>query len=266
MAQQTRFKRILLLVFIFCITTALCEETGNNPVYFVQITDTHFGLYDNSSRTEKIVAQINALPFPISCVLHTGDIFSDNIQNEKILAESKAILTKLKAPILFVPGNHDIHKKTAASDGLTYTKNFNPLVESKEYNGMVFITVFTEPLSKHFTDQDFNPLQALKTELEKAGGKPVVICHHTPSVDDFYLNKVHRGWPDEARMKWITLLNQHNVKAVLAGHFHRDELHWLGKIPLYVCPPVSAAFGRQATFRIYKYRGGNVSYQTQYVK
>ena len=30
------------------------------------------------------------------------------------------------------------------------------------------------------------------------------------------------------------MVNGHNVKAVIAGHFHRDEHHWIGDVPLYV--------------------------------
>jgi UDP-2,3-diacylglucosamine pyrophosphatase LpxH len=77
---------------------------------------------------------------------------------------------------------------------------------------------------------------------------------------------MHRGWRKEVREKWERLLNSANVKAVIAGHFHRDEFHWLGEVPLYVAEPVAGYWGRQCTFRIYEYRGGKVGYRTVYVE
>ena len=94
---------------------------------------------------------------------------------------------------------------------------------------------------------------------------PVIICHHRPSIEDFYMNEMHPGWPVHKKGRWEHLINSHNVKAVLAGHFHKDEQHWLGNVPLYIAPPMSNDFGRQATFRIYEYRNGKLSYRTQYL-
>ncbi|MDY6906314.1 MAG: hypothetical protein SWH61_16705 [Thermodesulfobacteriota bacterium] len=55
----------------------------------------------------------------------------------------------------------------------------------------------------------------------------------------------------EIKEKWKTLINTYNVKAIVAGHFHRDELHWLGDVPVYIAPPVAGYWGRKAAFRIY---------------
>jgi UDP-2,3-diacylglucosamine pyrophosphatase LpxH len=67
-------------------------------------------------------------------------------------------------------------------------------------------------------------------------------------------------------LKWVALINQYNVKAVITGHFHRDEFHWLDKVPLYVSVPVAEKFGRQAGFRIYEYKNGKLGYTTQYLE
>jgi UDP-2,3-diacylglucosamine pyrophosphatase LpxH len=64
----------------------------------------------------------------------------------------------------------------------------------------------------------------------------------------------------------VKLINSYNVKAVIAGHFHRDELHWLENVPLYVSSPVAGYWGRQATFRIYEYSNGKIGYRTQYIE
>jgi UDP-2,3-diacylglucosamine pyrophosphatase LpxH len=92
------------------------------------------------------------------------------------------------------------------------------------------------------------------------------VFHHTPSVEDFYTNKMHPGWKNEVRDLWSNLLNENNVKAVIAGHFHRDEHHWLGEIPLYVSAPISGYWDRQTTYRIYHYKDENNRYRTQYIQ
>jgi len=77
---------------------------------------------------------------------------------------------------------------------------------------------------------------------------------------------MHDGWPDDVQGKWIELINSFNVIAVIAGHFHRDEHHWLGNVPLYVAAPIAEFFGRQVSYRIYEYKNGRVGYRTVYVE
>ncbi|MFW6303548.1 MAG: metallophosphoesterase family protein, partial [Candidatus Sumerlaeota bacterium] len=77
--------------------------------------------------------------------------------------------------------------------------------------------------------------------------------------------KMHGGWRPEYREAWIKLINRYNVKAVIAGHFHRAEQHWLGDVPLYVAPPVAGYWGRQASYRLYHYQAGRLSFTTQYL-
>ncbi len=54
--------------------------------------------------------------------------------------------------------------------------------------------------------------------------------------------------------------------AAIAGHFHRDEFHDLGGVPLLVAAPVSGRFGRQTSFRIYEYDSGRLTYRTWYLE
>ena len=65
--------------------------------------------------------------------------------------------------------------------------------------------------------------------------------------------------------KWTTLMKQGGVFAVLAGHFHRDEHHMLGGIPVNICAPVVGWGGRQSTFRHWVVKDGVLTYRTIYV-
>ena len=265
------FFRVLSCVVAALLLGVVAASAGE-PVqstpsfYFVQITDTHWGDGDHFERTQKAVQQINALPMPIKCVIHTGDTTMNKIDDESVVAKGLKIVKELKVPIHFVPGNHDILRSRQSSTREAYTKYFGPLVTEAEYDGVVFLMIYTEPLASSFSLAGYAPLSELEAALKRAGGKPVIVFHHSPDVDDFYNNVMHTGWKKEAREKWESILNAYNVKAVIAGHFHRDEHHWLGEVPLYVSASIAGYWGRQATFRIYEYKGGKVGYRTQYLE
>ena len=165
-----------------------------------------------------------------------------------------------------MPGNHDILRSRHAVTQEAYTKNFGSLVTEAEYDGVVFLLIYTEPLAKSFSLEEYTPLSELEAALKRANKKPVLLFHHSPSVEDFYNNAMHEGWEKEIQEKWTSILNSYNVKAVIAGHFHRDEHHWVGEVPLYVSSSLAGNWGRQATFRVYEYKDGKVGYRTQYMK
>ena len=253
------------IIFITCINNC-SKERQEEHFYFVQITDTHFETGDNLERTKKAVERINDLPMKIQCLVHTGDITTDKIEDKKLIDSGLFILEKLTVPVHYVPGNHDIFPEKLESTCKVYKENFGELISQAVYDNVVFIFVFTEPLRKSFTVNGYQPLKQLEEYLKKSKGKPVIVFHHAPSVDDFYNNEFHKRWKKEIREKWVKLINAYNVKAVIAGHFHRDEHHWLGNVPLYVSSPISGYWGRQATFRIYEYHNGKIGYRTQYIE
>jgi len=264
-------KKISLL-----IAAAVCLIAAGNPgrvyaqpkdthFYFIQITDTHFGDGNYLDRLQKIVDSINALPMPIECVVHTGDISNNNIENEKSVDAGLAVLKQLKVPVHFLPGNHDILPQRLDATLQAYRRKFGDLSSSATYRGVVFLFAFTENIRKSYSIPGYDALQWLERSLKASGGKPVIVFHHAPSVRDFYSNEFHQAW-QEAVPSWKKLLNSYNVKAVIAGHFHRDELHWIGNVPLYVSASVTGYWGRQATYRIYEYDNGRISYRTQYIE
>lgn len=81
-------------------------------------------------------------------------------------------------------------------------------------------------------------------------------------VEDFYADTLKPGWPAGARIELARLLGGFDVKAVITGHFHRDELHWVDGVPVFAGPPAAGYWGRQASFRVYEYENGRVGYRT----
>ncbi len=262
---------IILFIVIICLSQVVLsgyvwaqEESAH--FYFVQSTDTHYDEPGSEERINKVINAVNNLPMEIECVVHTGDITQEKLENDSTVNNAIALFNKFKMPVHFLPGNHDILWKNYKETKQSYLDNFGNLTTYLEYEGVVFLLIFTEPLAQSFSDSSYNPLLELENGLKRASGKPVIVFHHTSSVEDFYKNKMHDGWEKEVRNNWSALLNRYNVKAIIAGHFHRDEHHWVGNVPLYVCAPISAYWGRQLTYRIYEYKDGKVGYRTQYLQ
>ncbi len=259
-------KKLIILFLLLSLIGCSQLRDEEQHLYFVQITDSHYNEPKSEMRINKIIESVNKLPMKIECIVHTGDITQEKLNDTSIVNKSISLFNNFIPPIHFLPGNHDILKTTYESNKNIFINKFDSLITYHEYKGVVFLLVFTEPLAQSFSDDTYKPLLELEKKLKKSAGKPVIVFHHTPSVEDFYKNKMHEGWNKDIRDKWITLLNKYNVKAVIAGHFHRDEHHWLGNVPLYVCAPISAYWNRQLTYRIYEYKNGKIGYRTQYLE
>jgi 3',5'-cyclic AMP phosphodiesterase CpdA len=257
----------IALVCLGCIHTVQGGQPfGEARFHFVQISDTHLGERDHLERIRELVGQINRLPFDIACVVHTGDIFADNLADEKTLAEGLSVLKQLKAPVHLVPGNHDILEQNLESTLWVYTQRVGPLIYQRKYHGVEFIFAYTEPLALGFEVKGYDVLKELNKALIRADGKPVLLFHHRPAVEDYYEFARYPGWGSAARRQFDELLSAFNVTAVITGHFHRDELHWAGSIPIFAAPPVAGYWGRQASFRLYEYADGKLAHRTIYLR
>lgn len=241
--------------------------------YFAQMTDIHFGADDNTARAAKAVDDINRLPMKVECVVVTGDIFDENILDPKVVDTALGTLKQIKVPVHYVAGNNDIVEGDNVADGdrvaarrEAFVKSFGPLASKAEHGGVVFLMVCAEPLRGDVKIPGYDPIKWLDGALKDSGDKPVIIFTHEPDDEDFWANTMHPGWPKESRDRWEALIKSHgNVKAVITGHFHRDELHWIGSVPEFVCAPVASHFGRQNTYRVYEYTDGKIGYRTVYL-
>jgi 3',5'-cyclic AMP phosphodiesterase CpdA len=250
-----------------CRSTTPSSQTASGDAFvFVQITDTHLGIGGHRHLTARAVDLINQLPVPIACVVHTGDITADQMDQTNVVPDFTEF-ARLKVPFHCIPGNHDILDKRFASTLQAYTNRFGSTCSRADYGGVAFLFVDVRPDSQTGVPPGADPLDWLENQLRTTAGKPVLIFQHYPGVDDFYRNKMHTAWNDDARReRWLRLVRSPGVKAVVAGHFHRDELHWLDDVPLYVAQPIAPFWGRQPSFRVYEYRSGRLSYRTVYLE
>lgn len=258
---------LLLLPHAATAQTTNAAGAAADPRFcFVQISDTHIGIAEHDRRLRRVVDMIGRLPMPVECVVHTGDIANDNLDRASAVSNGLAILRGLRVPLHVVAGNHDISARRPEATLNAYRAAFGELCGRAEYRGVVFLFVYTEPAARNSDMPGFDPIDWLRSAIAAEGGRPVIVFHHTPAIEDFYNLKVHSGWPEDAQRRWEAALRSGNVKAVVAGHFHRDELRWMGDIPVFVCAPVAAFYGRQGSFRVYEYVNGRLNYRTVYLE
>jgi len=263
--MRLRLSVLLALILIggACLPTR--SETTSH-FFFVQITDTHWGTRNGLASTRKAVEAINELPIKLAFVAHTGDITADTIGDSNVVNEGLAVMKKLSAPVYYVPGNHDILKSDARRTAKLYRQSFGALSTRVEVEGVVCLFFYSEPMSSDLRIGGYDARSWLNENLEAAGRKPVLLFQHIPAVHDVHGPGGETAWTDSYSPAWLRLFEKNpQIKAVVAGHFHRDELHWVGGTPVYVSSSVADFWGRQPSFRVYEYNDGRLGYWTVYL-
>jgi len=258
-----------LSVLAGCLLIDAAGAHADETFSFVQITDLHIGGgTDHVQRTSRAIDAINALPLPIACVLVTGDLVNNNLTDLAALGRVTNLLARLHAPTCIVPGNHDVLASHWDATTNAYVRAFGPLTTNFTCHGVVFLGLCDEMLRNSQIAAQHpgcDPLPWLEAQLKAAATRPVIVIHHSACVDDFHGNAFHEGWPETVRQRWITLVNRYHVRAEIVGHYHRDELEWVGDVPVYLAAPLAGYYGRQASFRIYTWHDGHLSYRTVYL-
>jgi 3',5'-cyclic AMP phosphodiesterase CpdA len=227
----------------------------------VQVSDPHVGIPGDLQRLRRVVADIPKLPVEVDFVVVTGDITDDRTDDPETVLAVLDLFDTLEAPVHYVAGNHDV----LTPDARHYRDVFGPLAHRTEHEGVALLFLHTWPLGRGPAAEGYDALAWLADALEATKGRPVLVFHHVPSVEDLWGHKLHPGWPEPHRRRWEALFNGYDVRAVVAGHFHRAEHHWLGDVPLYIGPATSGKYDRQASYRLYEYRDGRLGYRTFYL-
>src|SRR5262249_9557039 len=139
---------------------------------------------------EALVKQVNALPFKVDFILHTGDVAYD--PEPEPYHAAKMILGQLKQPVYYVCGNHD-HPAALQQILLGQSTIKNPFDYEFEVNGVQFIVVDSngpaEPPRGYITADQLAWLDDLCSKTDSRS--LVVAIHHnviptgSPWLDDF---------------------------------------------------------------------------------
>lgn len=169
-------------------------------VRFIHITDTHIGaqpgfrLYEREPLRylRRLVDRINAIPFPIDFVLHTGDVVDDG--KEESYALFNDAIRRLRFPVKYVVGNHDdvttlqtrVIGSASPAERLDYTF---------DVAGTRFVVLDTRGPTDPGGQLHPEQLQWLQSHCTPDGPPMVIAMHHVPmKLDTPWLDAPPPGW------------------------------------------------------------------------
>jgi 3',5'-cyclic-AMP phosphodiesterase len=211
------------------ILTARAADSNADDFYFVQISDSHIGFNqpanpDVAGSLRDSVSAINGLTKQPAFVMHTGDI--THLAKPAQFDTAKQILGELRAPLIAIPGEHDV-----IGDPKAYLASFPSREKtpwfSWDQGGIHFVALVNvfdfETMGLLGADQ----LAWLEKDLAPlAADTPVVVFGHVP----LYALYSAWGWTTEDGAKALAALRRFDRVTVLNGHIHQVITHQDGNI------------------------------------
>ena len=203
---------------------------------FIQITDTHIGptedftLYGKQPLPifRRLIDQINALPFPIDFVLHTGDVVDDlSAASYELYRDA---IDALRVPIHHVAGNHD-NAELLQTMVMAIDEPIARLDYAFEAGGTRFIVLDSRGPVDPCGLLEPSQLDWLREECTPAGPPLVIAMHHAlVPLDTPWLDAPPPDWGEgrhmyvdnAAEVRAILSPARKRIRAVLSGHVHGD--------------------------------------------
>lgn len=195
------------------------------------LSDTHFGGKTSApGRTHRILDYLATMNPSVDVVLVTGDITDHGLAEE--YAEAAAVLDAWAgpAPMLILPGNHDVRAAYADWRSLAEDQRFSggrPLHQVHRVAGSVFVmldSMVPAPPGERIDhgELDAESLRWLDEVLaQRLSGEPAYIClHHPPVAIHQATMDTIRLRPDDAEALSHVLARHEGVRAILCGHAH----------------------------------------------
>lgn len=198
---------------------------------FVHMSDTHIGIdpeygkqhtaYSTQISTTALVKQINALPFKVDFVLHTGDVAYD--PDASAYYTARDILSELKYPIYYLAGNHD-HATELQGILLNQKESRKPYYYEFEVNGVQMVCLDSNgpaevPRGNIVPEQ----LEWLDGLCSAQDNRPMVVAvhHHLLPVGAQWWDEYMRVTNGEA-VHDVLRKAQPRLRGVFFGHVHQS--------------------------------------------
>lgn len=259
---------------LFCLISPGGFAQKNEPFFFIQMTDTQFGMFNEdksfekeTENFEKAIAAANRL-HPAFVVI-TGDLINKPADKAQ-LQEYKRIVAMLdpSIPIYHVAGNHDVTNDPKESDIANYRKELGKDFYVIKHHGMRGIVLnslyFKSPagVEKEAAAQEKWLSKQLKKARRSSAAPLLVFQHHSwfltdPNEKDEYFNI-----PTVTREKHMALFKEYGVSHIFAGHYHRNAFGKSGDMEMVTTGPIGKPLGKDPSgFRIVKVSSGRVTHQ-----
>ncbi|HEV3157173.1 MAG TPA: metallophosphoesterase [Candidatus Baltobacteraceae bacterium] len=197
---------------------------------FVQISDSHIGFSrpenpDVAGTLRETVDAINSLPQQPRFVVHTGDV--THLSKPAQFDDAKSILSGLKAPLIVLPGEHDvIGSPTAffASFGRSDAPKGWFSFDLEGVHFLSLVNVFNFEIDGRLGEEQ---LDFIKNDLAaQKSSSPIVVFAHVP----LYALYPQWGWTTEDGSAVLAMLSRFDAVTVLNGHIHQVIQHTEGNI------------------------------------
>jgi 3',5'-cyclic AMP phosphodiesterase CpdA len=235
--------------------------------YFLQMADTQFGMWSTprlylllgwsgdpdsfereTRNMERAIAHANRLrpDFVIVC----GDL-TDTPGHAGQIAEFERIAAQLDAgiPLYVVAGNHDVENAPTTESLAAYRKTFGPDYFSfrvKDVFGIVLNSqlIHSPERVPHEADEQRTWLKGELARAKASGAAQVLVFQHhpyfleVPDEDDQYFNI-----PSSRHRPYLGLFREAGVRAIFAGHYHRNAHGFDGDLEMITTGPVGMPLG-----------------------
>ncbi|MBV8363679.1 MAG: metallophosphoesterase [Candidatus Eremiobacteraeota bacterium] len=209
--------------------TAAADALGSG-LTFIQISDSHIGFRrpenpDVIGTLRKTVDAINRRAVQPAFVVHTGDI--THLSKAEQFDTAKTMLSELRAPVLYLPGEHDVIGSPAEYFTFFSRADAKDGWFSFDQGGAHFVALVNVFNFERMGLMGQQQLDWLAKDLgAQKQSTPIVVFAHVP----LYALYPQWGWTTEDGSKALALLRRFDRVTVLSGHIHQIIEHTEGNI------------------------------------
>jgi 3',5'-cyclic AMP phosphodiesterase CpdA len=212
------------------MTSVAGAKSMQSGLSFVQISDSHIGFSrpenpDVIGTLQKTIDDINALAVAPAFVVHTGDL--THLSKPDQFDTVKSMLSQLKAPLVAMPGEHDVIGSSASYFASFGTKDAPQGWHSFDHSGVHFIVlvnVFNFEIDGKLGQDQLD--WVTKDLAAQKSSTPIVVFGHVP----LYALYPQWGWTTEDGAAVLAQLRRFDAVTVLNGHIHQIIQHTEGNI------------------------------------
>lgn len=204
-------------------------------VRVVQISDTHLspGKRHFSPNWDPLVSWLRARKPEL--IIHTGDITVDGADVEEDMRYCASVLPDLGAPVLLIPGNHDVGEAKSPFQPVNgarlarWRRHFGPDYWAHDIEGWRFCGLNSLLFGSGEPEEE-RQLAWLDKAMEDADGRRIAWFLHQP----LFLEEPAEGdtgyWgvKPAPRSELLSLMERHGVELVASGHLHKSHDRHLG--------------------------------------
>jgi predicted phosphodiesterase len=254
------------------------EQSWQGPYFFLQLADTQYGMFTGNKGFEKeaalaqqAVEHINRLrpQYVVVC----GDLTNATPKHARYDAQVSKYKLDFSAidediPLVCMCGNHDIGNRPTPKSIAIYKQNFGDDYFAFWVGGVCNVVLNSSVLkdpsgAPEILDAQHEWLDLQLAAARKAEAKHIFVFQHHP----LFLTQ-----PDEAdqyfniplvrRAPLVKKLQQADVRAVFAGHYHRNSHGQAGAMEMITTGPVGKPLGKDVSgFRIVTVHEDHIRHQ-----